>query len=289
MTTLSYSVVSPVHDDAASLLRLAECMVAQTCRPVEWVIVDCGTNDETTAVARRLPDEHPWIKLLILESRAGDPPASACARAFREGLTLISDDVDVIARQDSNVSFQPDYFERLLSTLARDPKLGVVGGTRYELRDAVWVQADVPGDHVHSASRAYRRACLDDILPLEEGVGWDGIDELKAVAAGWRTCVSNHTQFHHHVAPRPPHRSGSARWIRQGAAARYMGYRFSYIVLRSVYQGRRRPAALAMIWGYARSAIEREPLTADLAVRSYLRDQQRLSRLARGRRGTVAK
>ena len=31
--------------------------------------------------------------------------------------------------------------------------------------------------------RAYRRACLEQISPLEEHMGWDGIDVLKADAA----------------------------------------------------------------------------------------------------------
>ena len=43
------------------------------------------------------------------------------------------------------------------------------------------------GSTVWGATRAYRWECLQRVLPLEERLGWDGIDEFKANALGWRT------------------------------------------------------------------------------------------------------
>ena len=55
-----------------------------------------------------------------------------------------------------------------------------------------------------------------------------------------------------------------------------MGYRASYLVLRSLYQATRDPAALAMISAYGSAAARREPRCADPRVRAYLRRRQSL-------------
>jgi hypothetical protein len=55
-----------------------------------------------------------------------------------------------------------------------------------------------------------------------------------------------------------------------------MGYRPSYLVLRSVYRSRSDRAALGLIWGYAKGALARAPRCPEPAVRDALRARQRL-------------
>ncbi len=85
-------------------------------------------------------------------------------------------------------------------------------------------------------------------------MGWDGIDEMKASARGWHTHALTDLPFKHHRVE--GQRDGSRRRARiaQGRAAHYIGYRPSYLVLRSLHHARREPAALAMMWGYADAA-----------------------------------
>ena len=42
---------------------------------------------------------------------------------------------------------------------------------------------------VWGANRAYRWDCLRELLPLEERMGWDTLDLVKATVRGWRTKV----------------------------------------------------------------------------------------------------
>ena len=58
-----------------------------------------------------------------------------------------------------------------------------------------------------------------------------------------------------------------------------MGYRFTYLFARALYQARRDPAQLTMIVSYLRAALRREERCADADVRAHLRNQQRLRRL----------
>ena len=62
---------------------------------------------------------------------------------------------------------------------------GSRAGARSSSRTATGAQRHVTGSTVWGASRAFRWACLQEILPFEERVGWDGIDEFKANARGW--------------------------------------------------------------------------------------------------------
>jgi hypothetical protein len=195
------------------------------------------------------------------------------------GLAQLDVRPDVVVKLDADVSMDDDYFERILAAFTADPRLGIAGGACFELRDGVWEETFVTGDAVRGASRCYRRECLEAVSPLEERVGWDGIDELKANLQGWKTRLLRDVPFRHHRRVGERDGSSTARWRRQGEGAYYMGYRFSYLTLRTLHHAVRQPAALAMIRGYAGAAVRREPRCADDAVRDYLRDQQRLTRL----------
>ena len=130
--------------------------------------------------------------------------------------------------------------------------------------------------HVRGAARAYRRECLDQVLPLEERVGWDGIDELKAAVLGWTTRTLPGLSFYHHRRLGARDGAPGARWRAQGQASYYMGYRFLYLALRSLHHARRDPSAVAMISSYLSAALRREPRYGDPAVRAYLRRRQSL-------------
>ena len=86
--------------------------------------------------------------------------------------------------------------------------LGIAGGTCYEQDTAgEWRPTFATRDHVRGATRAYRAACFEHVTPLEQRMGWDGIDELKAQVAGWKTRSLPDLPF------RPPPRPRSPRAI----------------------------------------------------------------------------
>jgi glycosyltransferase involved in cell wall biosynthesis len=279
---LSYAVVTPVRNEAVNLRRLCAALAAQTVLPSAWVVVDTGSTDDTLQLVEDLAAEHGWIRPARLEGAADLARGGPIARAFELGYELVRDDApDVVVKLDADTSFEAGYFERLLSEFSADATLGMASGTCHELERGVWRERHVTGSTVWGASRCYRTGCLEDVLPLEQRMGWDGVDEFRANARGWRTATFKDLPFHHHR--REGERDGARHRARlaQGRAARYIGYRFWYLLLRSLWHARREPAALAMIWGYLRAARAREPRLADPEATSYLRRQQSLRRLPR--------
>ena len=276
---LSYALITPARDEAENLRRLADCLAGQTVPPAAWVVVDNGSGADTHIVLEQLATELPWFLWVDSPPTARPLPGGPIVRAFHRGLEEIAADVDVVVKLDADVSFAPDHFERLLEAFKGDPGLGIAGSTCLELENGHWRPIHVTGDHVRGAVRAYRRACLDAVVPLPECVGWDGVDELKAQVLGWSTGLVPGLSFRHHRKLGARDAGKYARWVAQGRGAHFMGYRPLYLLLRVLHHMRRDRGALGMLWGYAEATARREPVYEDTLVREHLRSQQSLRRL----------
>jgi glycosyltransferase involved in cell wall biosynthesis len=272
-------VVTPARDEAANLPRLASCLAGQTCPPMTWVIVENGSSDGTLELARDLSAEHPWVRVISLPGSSSADRGAPVVRALNAGIRALTEPPEVFVNVDADISMEPDYFERLLAKFRADPSLGIASGSAYELRRGTWEQRYVTGSTVWGASRAYRWECLHDVLPFEERVAWDGVDEFKANARGWRTVAFEELPFRHHR--REGERDGTPWRARrnQGQAAYYLGYRPWYLVLRALWHTRREAAALGLIFGYAQAAWRQEPTNSDARARAYLRGQQSIRKL----------
>ena len=277
--SLTYALVTPARNEAADLPRLADCVTRQTRRPLRWVIVDHGSTDDTGRIASAVAAADDRVRVVHTIGERVPTRGGPVARAFLAGVEDLDCEPDVVVKLDADVSMGDDYFEKLLAKFASEPGLGIAGGTCYELEDGEWRPRHVTGGRVRGATRAYRWRCLQDVLPLENRPGWDGIDELKAIARGWRTTSFRDLRFDHHRPLGRRDESRTRRLFEVGRATYYTGYRPSYLILRSLYKARRELKALAMIAGYISSAVHREPRCADPAVLAYIRREQRLRSL----------
>jgi biofilm PGA synthesis N-glycosyltransferase PgaC len=278
---MRYAVITPARNEAENLPRLEKTLAAQSVPPEEWVIVDNGSTDETADVARELEARLPWARHLEVPGAATPTRGGPVVRAFQAGIASLTEPVDVVVKVDADVSVDPDYFERLLHEFAADQRLGMASGTGYREDGGTWRRQSVTGDHVWGPARAYRWTCLPAVLPLEEAIGWDGIDEIKARLAGWETRNIPDLPFRHHRLLGLRDGTRRRQWINLGESAHYIGYRPSYVLLRGLFRMRRDRWAPAIVWGYIAAALARKPRCADPRVRAYVRHQQRFRALPR--------
>jgi biofilm PGA synthesis N-glycosyltransferase PgaC len=278
---LTYSVVTPVKNEQENLPRLADSICGQVIRPVEWVIVDTGSTDGTLKLADGIAERLPFVRILSVEGPDAPTRGGPIVRAFVAGIDALQTAPDVLVKIDADVSVEPDYFERLLNVFALDPRRGLASGLQLEPQAGSWRAVFGTRSYVAGPARAYRWACLQEVMPLEERRGWDEIDAIKAQMGGWRVGTVTDIPFRHHrpEGQRDAAASRRGRWSRQGGEAHYMGYRFSYLAARALWRTRQDPLALAMLAGFVRAVLKRQPQCPDPAVRAHMRREQSLRRL----------
>jgi biofilm PGA synthesis N-glycosyltransferase PgaC len=281
---LNYSIITPARDEAETLPRLADALGRQTVRPMRWIIVEGGSSDSTVAVARAIAARFDWARLLVLPAATARERGAPIVRGLHAGIASLDLEPDVVVSVDADVTMEPDYFERLLEAFGTDPALGIASGSAWEMVDGVWRQRFVTGGTVWGATRAYRWACLQDVLPLEERHGWDGVDQLKARARGWRTKTLTDLPFRHHRPEGYHDTSTWAHWVANGDTAYFMGYRFWYLVARTLHQVRGDPAAFGLVYGYVLAAGRRSPRLEDPGARTVLRADQSFRQFLNRRR-----
>ncbi len=279
---LRYAVVTPARNEELNLQRLGAAMIAQTHQPVVWVVVDDGSTDATLSVLEAFSSEHPWVRALERagavreESLADGRRKARDLDAFLIGAVPLREEVDVIVKVDADIDFEPDYFERLIGEFEADATLGIASGTCYEQEEGEWVRRTKAAGTVWGASRAYRSDCLADLMALEPCMGWDGLDEVSVQLRGFRTHTFVDLPFRHNRPEGGRELSSLHQGEALGAAAWYMGYRPTYLVLRALYRARQEPAALGMVWGYFRNALRRVPQCPNGELVREVRSRQRL-------------
>lgn len=108
------SVVIPVLDDSAHLVRCLEALAGQTAAPFEVVVVDNGSSDDSAAVALRHGAR------VVPEPVRGIPAAAACGYDAARG--------DVIVRCDADTVPPAGWLERIQSTFTLDRDLAALTG-----------------------------------------------------------------------------------------------------------------------------------------------------------------
>ncbi|WP_307868311.1 glycosyltransferase family 2 protein [Cellulosimicrobium cellulans] len=109
------SVVVPVRDDAEALDRCLALLARQSVAPLEVVVVDNASGDDSALVARR------WGAVVVREERVGIPAAAAAGYDAARG--------DVIARLDADSRPDVDWVRRVVDRMADDPSLDAMTGT----------------------------------------------------------------------------------------------------------------------------------------------------------------
>ena len=142
-------------------------------------------------------EEIDWVSAISL-FESGVRDESIVVRAFNVGLARLREPAASSRSWTPTSRSGPATSTHLLHRFVYDPSLGIASGACLELSSGRWRARHVTGDHVWGASRAYRAECLADVSPLEERVGWDGIDVFKATARGWRTATFPDLAFRHH-------------------------------------------------------------------------------------------
>lgn len=289
-----YLLVTPAKNEAAFIEETIRSVVAQTIKPLRWVIVSDGSTDGTDDIVSKYAERHRWIQIIRCPAQQ-ERTFAAKARAFNLGWDSMKDlPYEAIANLDADVSFEPDYFAFLLDRLASDPALGVVG-TAFTDRSLHYDYRFVSIEHVAGPCQLFRRKCLEDVggYVLSRSGGIDVIAVLSARMKGWKTRTFPEMAYVHHREMGTATNGVLAARFQAGRKDYALGSHPLWEVFRTVYQMGKTPyvvGALMLLAGYVAAAVRgaERPVTRELMAfrrREQMRRLQELfgrRRLARG-------
>jgi glycosyltransferase involved in cell wall biosynthesis len=274
---VTYIVISPVRNEEINLARTIESMIAQTVHPVEWFIVNDGSTDKTGDIAESYSRRHGWIKVIHRPDRGFRKAGGGVVDAFNEGYKhLKSKEFDFIVKLDGDLSFEPEYFESCFLAFQREPKLGIAGGTIYNVIDGQAILESCPAFHVRGATKIYRRECWEAIGGFWPAPGWDTMDEVKAQMLNWSTRTLPELAVLHHR----PTGTDDGTWgagFKNGRANYICGYHPLFMALKCMKRLTMKPyliQATALFCGFVSGYLRRIPQVDDRETINYLRRQQ---------------
>lgn len=278
----TYAIISPVRNEAKYLKRTIQSVIRQTRRPVEWVIVDDGSSDDTVKIAEAAAVQHPWIKVIRRANRGFREPGKGVVEAFNEGMAQLTHrQPDFLCKMDGDLEFAADYFATLLREFALRPNLGMASGATFlQKPGGKIIQEKVAPNFVVGPIKLYRRTCFEDIGGLEPHLGWDTIDVYRARMRGWETANYPELIVIH------LRQMGTAKGIvwgkmKTGMGEHYYGSHPLFVAARCLYRMSERPygvIGLSIALGYLKALVSREPRMNDPEFIKFLRAEQ-LSRL----------
>jgi glycosyltransferase involved in cell wall biosynthesis len=117
VTAPAVSVLMPVHNGETYLRPAIESLLAQTFADFELIVIDDGSTDGSTAIARGYRDRR--VRVERLEKNGG------LSAALNHGLQLVH--APLVARQDADDVSRPDRLAAQTAVLRARPDVALVG------------------------------------------------------------------------------------------------------------------------------------------------------------------
>jgi glycosyltransferase involved in cell wall biosynthesis len=278
----AYVLVTPARNEAEFIELTIQSVVAQTHRPVKWVIVSDGSTDGTDEIVSRYAREHPWIELVRTPERR-ERHFAGKVYAFNAGYSRLDGlDYAIVGNLDADVSFDAEHFAFLMSRFADNPGLGVAG-VPFRERNTTYDYRFCSIEHVSGACQMFRRECFEEIggyKPQKAG-GIDLVAVLSARAKGWQTRTFPEKVCEHHRRMDSASHVGWRERMHRGHMDYVLGSHPAWEVCRSLYQMQRKPyliGGMLILTGYLWTMVRgvERTMPRDLIA---LRRREQLQRL----------
>lgn len=280
MTRSSYVLITPARNEEAFIEKTIQSVVSQTILPERWVIVSDRSTDGTDDIVRRYAAAHSFIQLVRVQEES-HRNFGAKANAFTAGYDSIGNvECEFLGNLDADVSFEPSYYQNIMTHFAHNNRLGIAGGIIQELIKNKYVCQNISLNSVAGAVQLFRKECYEKIggyIPMEYG-GIDAAAEILARANGWEVKTFPQYKVLHHRRVTTGKRNIIATRFYHGMTNYLLGYSPFFHIMRSFFRMMQRPifiGSVASILGYYYAFIQRrEKRLPDSAVR-FLRNEQR--------------
>jgi biofilm PGA synthesis N-glycosyltransferase PgaC len=278
---MKFVIITPTRNEDKYIHHTLESMIAQSLLPIKWIIVDDGSNDNTSKIIKSFMRKAPFIKYVYNPDRGYRKPGAGVVEAFYTGYKKIGEeDYDVVAKFDADLQFPPHTLKNIANAFEENPNLGITGAIRYERSgsNGQFRKVLVPAGFVGGPTKFYRKQCFNDIDGLIPRAGWDGVDTIKANMHGWETGELRELKILHLKPTGTSLGEGLKRACEKyGDVSYYMGGYFWYFILRMIgrsVHSRNPKVGYFMLVGYFTSLFNHEKRESS-EFRKFLKKIQR--------------
>ena len=276
---VSYVLITPARDEADYIERTITSVISQTILPIKWIIVSDNSTDNTTEIVKKYAKEYHFIKLITINSsstRDFSSKVKAFNTAYKHLKTL---NYDFIGNLDADLSFPTDYYEILILKFIENEKLGIAGGTVYDILHGNPHKCLVNATSVRGGIQFFRRDCFKQIggyIPLKIG-GEDAVAEVTAKMKGWEVKTYSDIDVLHHRPTGTAQVNALKAKILRGKEYYLLGYDPFFMLIRTLYRTIERPFVLGsilMLVGYLSLYLRRSKMMVPHEFVRYLRSEQ---------------
>ena len=147
----SLSVCMPNYNHAHYIIEAIESLVAQTVLPIEIIIVDDASTDNSIEVIQDFAERHKIIRLIRNSSNKG------CFYSLNRAFAEVKGDYVYLMAADDKVL--PGFFEKAITLLEKYPQAGMCA-TYPKYIDALGNSTKFPTFHSHETHVNIRTACF---------------------------------------------------------------------------------------------------------------------------------
>ena len=194
-----------------------------------------------------------WITLIRNQEKGHRERGARIAALFNKGVEACQVSWDFVSKIDGDMLLPPEYFENILSEFSCDEGLGIASGNC--LIPGTKEVEQVEEAHTRGGLKTYRRECFEQIGGVVEIDGWDGIDNSIAQKNGWKT-RNFPSILAEHRRPTGGYEGFLTRNFNSGKKSHIMGYKWSYLVAKSLHGMKKWPyffggimIFIGFIWG----------------------------------------
>ena len=275
-----YVLISPCRNEADFMRQTLDSVIAQSIRPMQWVIVDDGSTDETPKILAEYAKQHNWIKIVTRADRGRRSVGPGVIEAFYSGYETINpDQYDYLCKLDLDLNLPPRYFETLMERMESNPRIATCSGKAYIKKNGTLVNERHGDETSIGASKFYRMSHFKKLGGFVREVMWDGIDCHRCRMNGLIACSWDDPELRFvHLRPMgSSQKSIFTGRMRHGYGQYFMGTGLVFMLASAVYRIPEKPyvlGGLAILWGWLRSALQSKPRYEDPEFRKFLRNYQ---------------
>jgi biofilm PGA synthesis N-glycosyltransferase PgaC len=276
----AYVLVTAARDEKDFIELTIKSVVAQTVRPLTWVIVSDRSVDGTDEIVCSYAKKYSFIHYFRSDAPRERSTAAKVAAISLGIKALGQTEYTYFGNLDADISFGETYFETLLQYFKEDEKLGVIGGRIFQIRDRGRAfESNTSTGSVAGAVQFFRKECFDQIggyQPIPGGME-DGLAEIMARYHGWKTRSFKGLPVFHHREMGTVGRSVYKARFSNGLTEYVVGFSFPYHAIRALSRFFEKPYLLGTILllsGYMWGLLSRRPQVIPYGIARFIRREQ---------------